>query len=34
MRAADFANRVAALSVEGEGPAAIPTRAEVAVRFG
>jgi 1D-myo-inositol 3-kinase len=34
MRAADFANRVAALSVEGEGPAAIPTRAEVFVRFG
>jgi sugar/nucleoside kinase (ribokinase family) len=31
--AADFANRVAALSVEGAGATSIPTRAEVAARF-
>ena len=33
-RAADFANRVAALSTERTGIAGIPTRAEVAARFG
>ena len=33
-RAADFANRVAALSTEQSGIAGIPTRAEVAARFG
>jgi sugar/nucleoside kinase (ribokinase family) len=32
--AADFANRVAALSVERIGASGIPTRAEVAARFG
>lgn len=31
--AADFANRVAALSVEREGPASAPTRAELAARY-
>ncbi len=32
--AMDFANRCAALSVEGDGPSAIPTRDEVIARFG
>jgi sugar/nucleoside kinase (ribokinase family) len=32
--AVDFANRVAALSVEGPGATNIPSRAEVAARFG
>ena len=32
--AVDFANRVAALSVEGEGLAGVPTRAELAARYG
>lgn len=33
-RAVDQANRVAALSVEGAGPSAIPTPAQVAARYG
>lgn len=32
--AVDFANRAAALSVEHEGPASAPTRAELAARYG
>jgi len=32
--AMDFANRCAALSVEGDGPSAIPTRNDVIARFG
>ncbi|HKS69680.1 MAG TPA: PfkB family carbohydrate kinase, partial [Ktedonobacterales bacterium] len=32
--AMDFANRVAALSVEGEGLAGVPTRGELAARYG
>ena len=32
--AVDFANRVAALSIEHEGSAGIPTRAELAARYG